>query len=55
MKEHKIKPHKGGRTERVYARLTEAEKAQLQRILKREQLSLSDWIVRKLQEDTKRS
>jgi len=40
-----IKSHKGGRTERIYARLTPEEKERLQAILKREKRSLSDWIM----------
>ena len=43
-----IKPHKGGRTERIYARLTPAEKRRLEAELERSGLSLSDWIISKV-------
>ena len=49
-KKRDIKPYKGGRTERVYARLTPEEKAQLNKVLKTEDLSLSDWIVKQLKQ-----
>lgn len=48
MAKREIKAHKGGRTERVYARLSPAEKAELGKELERKQMSFSDWVMWKL-------
>ena len=40
-----ITPHKGGRSERINARLTPDEKRRLTQLLSDKKLSLSDWIM----------
>ena len=41
-----IKAHKGGRTERIYLRVTPQEKTELLALAKVAGLSFSDWLVK---------
>jgi uncharacterized protein (DUF1778 family) len=41
-----IKAHKGGRTERIYLRVTPQEKTELLALAKAAGLSFSDWLVK---------
>lgn len=46
---HKIKPHKGGRTEQARIRITLEEKALIDQA--RGKMSLADWMVQKAKEE----
>jgi hypothetical protein len=55
MGKRKIEPHKGGRTERIEARITAQAKGELKQILARTSESFADWLERKIREDSKRN
>lgn len=43
-----ITPHKGGRTERLFIRITPASKERLQAICETQDISTADWIEQQL-------
>lgn len=47
-----IKAHKGGRTERVYARVTPDEKRRIRRLLAKLGKSLSDYLMEHVDRDS---
>lgn len=47
--EHKIKPHKGGRTERVSARVKPGTRRKLDTICQQLGISLADWIEKQVE------
>lgn len=51
--EKRIKAHKGGRTERVYARLTPEEKERLMKVCEQRGLTVSDFLVWAIDYSTK--
>lgn len=48
----KINPHKGGRTTRIYARVTPEEKSLIFQKCRDSKMSLADWIVNKAKEQS---
>jgi len=51
MTTRKITPHKGGRTARLYVRMTPDTKSKLEQILQTTGLGAGDWIENKVAED----
>lgn len=47
--EHKIKPHKGGRSERININLTPEIKEALRRICAAQGISIPDWITKQVE------
>ena len=51
MNKRKIKAHKGGRSERVAARVTMEEKKMIRRAAKKHGLTITEWLLKKANED----